>query len=397
MPPTDHPNNPANAEATPLVQNDAPKSSVGAHDSPVAAGTAVDEVLSPSSVQPSKTAATPKAVPALTTYAHFLHAAYSPTRGRRKPTRTEIKSIHAGPLPDPTQRSQLLVLAASDRTLKLTRDVMLLGITLLDGSNEEQPIREFIRDVLLRHPAFASRSIVLALEHPDRSDDKHAVRILADVNYRSLRWDRGSTLSKTQASTCRINALHCLLLWLRETLSPPLSLERIHDYLRTELWAPPAASRRTSESDRVRILIKNRDHTATDIVCSLLGERIVELQRQADASLDAALHTSGRERKAHESLEILQKNFEDIRARLDRTTDELNNERLDREIEKAHLRDDYEKLRGRLLHRLESELSLLQEGLHALRRSPPKVGVMDDHAERAIDGLRNEVDRMRRG
>ena len=62
----------------------------------------------------------------------------------------------------------------------------------------------------------------------------------------------------------------------------------------------------------------------------------------------------------------------------------------------ARWRDNYETLKGRTLNRLIEESSLLEEGLHALKREPPKVRVMIDHAERAIEGLKREAENIRR-
>ena len=69
---------------------------------------------------------------------------------------------------------------------------------------------------------------------------------------------------------------------------------------------------------------------------------------------------------------------------LDKETQNHQNTRL-------HLQDDKEQLRTRLLRRLKAEVSLLDEGLHALRRDPPKVHVMEDHAERALEGIKKEI------
>ena len=77
-------------------------------------------------------------------------------------------------------------------------------------------------------------------------------------------------------------------------------------------------------------------------------------------------------------------------------TDELRAAQQSHRDDIAHSGDEYAKLRGRILHRIKQELSLLEDGLHALRRDPPKVHVMDDHAERAIDGLKREVQRLTR-
>ena len=332
----------------------------------------------------------------LNTYTDMLRTAYGPTQRRWKPTGSEIREMRAGPKLDRLEREHLLDMAASDRTLKRTRELMLFGLNRLDGGNRERPVRGFVGDVLRRHPAYRLKSLDAALENPDQSDDKHAVQLISTLNYASFSWSERSTFSKTQARMCRTNALHCLLLWFRENRSPPLPLERICDYLHTELWAPSAA-RRTSETEKVQLLIKNREHAATGIACSTLEGQVVEARRQADASRATESQAIARTRKSEKELASLEERLRDAKDRLARATDDLNAERRDRGIERTHMLDAYESLRGRVVRRLEGELSLLKEGLHALRRDPPKVAVMDDHADRTIDGLTREIERLRKG
>ena len=74
----------------------------------------------------------------------------------------------------------------------------------------------------------------------------------------------------------------------------------------------------------------------------------------------------------------------------------LNEETQAHSARDARWRDDYETLKGRTLDRLIEESSLLEEGLHALKREPPKVRVMVDHAERAIESLKREAEQIRR-
>ena len=69
----------------------------------------------------------------------------------------------------------------------------------------------------------------------------------------------------------------------------------------------------------------------------------------------------------------------------------LDQERESHTHTRLNLLDEIEKMRTRLIRRLKSEIGLLMDGLHALRRDPPKVHVMDDHAERAIDALKQEL------
>ena len=63
----------------------------------------------------------------------------------------------------------------------------------------------------------------------------------------------------------------------------------------------------------------------------------------------------------------------------------------------ARERDDYSRLSGRLLRSLRADVVLLNEGLHALRRDPPKINVMTDHSERVLDGLRKEINALEQG
>ena len=332
----------------------------------------------------------------LKSYADMLRTAYGPTRRRWKPTSLEIREMRVGPKLDQVEREQLLDMAASDRMLKKTRDLMLFGLNRLDGGNPERPIRGFVRDVLRRHPAYQLKSLEAALEHPDQSDDKHVVQLISTLNYTSPSWYERFTFSKIQAKTCRTNALHCLLLWFRESLSPPLPLKRIHEYLHTELWAQSAA-RLTSETKKVQALIKNREHAATGIACSMFEGQVVESKRQVDAYGAREYRAIAQTRRSEKMVAGLEKELKDARQRLARVTDDLNAERRDRGIERTHMQDAYESLRGKVVRRLEGELSLLKEGLHALRRDPPKVAVMDDHADRAIDGLTREINQLRRG
>ena len=57
----------------------------------------------------------------------------------------------------------------------------------------------------------------------------------------------------------------------------------------------------------------------------------------------------------------------------------------------THHRYDIEQMRTRVLRRLKSDVALLEDGLHALRRPEPKVHVMIDAAERVVDALRKEI------
>ena len=71
--------------------------------------------------------------------------------------------------------------------------------------------------------------------------------------------------------------------------------------------------------------------------------------------------------------------------------DELENEKSAHTNSRVHLGDDPEHMRSSVVRRLKREVSLLTEGLQALRKDPPKYRVMDDHAERVLEGLHSAI------
>jgi hypothetical protein len=60
-------------------------------------------------------------------------------------------------------------------------------------------------------------------------------------------------------------------------------------------------------------------------------------------------------------------------------------------------RDREESLRARVGRRLNSDVAMLQEGLDAIRREPPRVKVMEDHADRVCESLRKELEQLNSG
>ena len=348
-------------------------------------GTPSDRRNPPPTAKPKRTKAPP-----LTSYADLFHAAYGPARRRWKPTRAEIDAIQAGPHLDSTDHEQLLKLAASDLSLKRTRDLMLYGIKRLDGPNSDGPVRRFIHAVLSRHPAYQSRSLKAALNRAEDPLRQGTVHVLV---HETRRWCERSTLPKRTANTCIANALHCLLLWYNENSSVPLRLEDALNHLRTELWKS-FAKRQRSTPDKLRALIADRDPYATSIACLRLEEQNDELRRQIHISRATESRTRDHAQALEAERNTLQDKVKDAtiwKARLHR---ELDTTRIDHANEKAHMRDALENLRSSVVRRLRNELALLNDGLHALRRNPPKVSVMNDHAERAIDGLTREVERL---
>jgi len=134
---------------------------------------------------------------------------------------------------------------------------------------------------------------------------------------------------------------------------------------------------------------------ALGIACSMLDRRAKEKAREAAAARGAEERARARADRLQFELSEACANLESAKARNDELQSQIVRERREHDDERAHMRDQYEELRGRVLRRLRQEVALLDEGLHALRKQPPKLHVMDDHAERALDGLKSEIERIK--
>ena len=329
--------------------------------------------------------------------ADLLRAVYGGKRKPRtwKPPEKALRKIRSGPKLQQEERKELLSFAAQDRTLERTQNLMLLSMEHFDGPNLAGQVREFVRDVLMRHPAFQKESLATALRNlPDGPTPERAVEILTQQSFDSLPWPEGSAaLKKSELDKCRVNAVCSLLLWHRETRG--ISFEDINNSLRTSLWKS-AAGRHKSEVQKLRALMNNRDPAAAALSCSLLDKQVSDAEQRVDAAREITERVEARAREIESKLGALEGQLAAEKTQVKRLTAALHTEQQAHENDVAHSRDEYAKLRGRVLHRIRQELSLLEDGLHALRRDPPKVHVMDDHAERAIDGLKRETQRLER-
>lgn len=332
--------------------------------------------------------------PVLKSFGDLLRAAYGGTFTRVNPTKADIAALCSASKLESAEREGLLGLSASDRTLERTFELMLLSMERFDAAALVGQVREFVREVLRRHPAFHAEALAAVLaDRPDGPGEEGAVRTLTSQSYATLPWPEGlGVLNKKEAEHCRVNALCCLLLWFRETRG--ITLERIQRYLETSVWAP-AARRHKTDPQKLRVLMSSRGPAGIGVACSVLEKQASVDRQQAAAAHKAAERTEMRAKELENRLTEVEAQLQAAKVQVERLSEENGSLRSSHETERAHMRNDYEDLRGRVLRRLREDTALLEEGLHALRRDPPKVHVMEDHAERAIDALKREMGRIR--
>lgn len=331
--------------------------------------------------------------PSIENVAHLLGAIYGGRFKRMTLKKAELAALRRAPAPTEAERVDLFREAQLDRLLDKTRQLMLLGLRL-DGPAVPGLIREFARGVLERHPLFQSESLGSVLANiPEAMAEEEAIKAVLRVDCASLTWpEEKKQLTKKQCDQCRRNGALCLLMLFWG--SRGTSVERIQRYLQSTLWAPTSRGQ-NSDREKLYALISTRDPAAASVTFSLLDGAATEQRRRAETAVGAEERALSRVAQLEEQLAHVERDLTEATAEAERVQKELEETSQAHATARVHWKDDYEQLRGQILRRIKEELSLLDEGLHALRREPPKVHVMIDHAERAIDGLKREMQRLR--
>ncbi len=326
-----------------------------------------------------------------------VRAVYEGAFKRAALSKKELVALGKSPFPKDPTRSDLLQLAKSDRLLDKTRRLMLLGVQIdqPDFSKELKALRIFAREVLQDHPLFRTRSLQDVLfnrPHAPRHDQ--AINAIYSKDCGALKWpDNAKSLTKQQCEQCRTNGVYCLLLlfWGERGTS----LGSIHHLLQTNLWSKGARQPK-KDAEKLRTLLCTRDPAAASVVYGLLKGVLDREERRAETAERGEMRLSEQLASTRGDVAALEKELEKTRMENKEIQAARQQEQHFHAATVSHWKDDYEQLRGQVLRKLNDELALLDEGLHALRRDPPKIHVMIDHAERAIDGLKREAEKLRR-
>lgn len=321
--------------------------------------------------------------------AEFIAMAYA-RKGQRVALKPKTqKLISKNPRLDGPEIDHLSELARGDVTLVVARQ-LLLAMFEVTNPVLKNSLREFVGGVLRAHPAFAPDGMQAALNNlPGGPDAGEALSAVTGADYsKNQALPEKLRRKKPELATLRSNAAYCLALWLAETRGTPA--EELAGHLFDSLWRPdPKATR--DDAARLRLLTEIRDPQAVGAACETFKIRADQMSLVAAGAKRAEAAALEQVRTLNASVEHLKG---EVRSREEQVTAgeramEEQRQRYDDSL--SHLRDDFEKLRSRVLRRIREDVGLLDEGLHALRRDPPKVHVMEDHAERAVARLRGEI------
>ena len=328
----------------------------------------------------------PSKSPPIESVRQYIKQIYADPFKRKRIRRSDMKRMREKPALNDDEIKELVKQTSKDRDLKRTFYLTTVGAEI-ESSNVSDQIGKFVQETLKNHPAFKGRRL-------EGSVDNVMHLITDPEHYEYMRWpDDDFKLEGNAIKECRANALHCFLRWL--WMTKRISIEHVQDYLLKYKWKPSVQPSKT-DAEKVILLTSARDPETMAISTEVLHKEAADQKKRAESAENENEHSIKQVQLLKIKLEKVQLLFSDTNKKVDSLEKKLLKEHQEHTDDIAYLKDDYETLRGQVLRRLSAELALLDEGLHALQRIPPKVNVMVDHAERAIDGLRTEYERLQK-
>ncbi|MBK1642120.1 hypothetical protein CKO12_09570 [Chromatium okenii] len=293
---------------------------------------------------------------------------------------------------EPSEPKRLLELARADILLAVPVQLLFV-VREITNQTMKNTLQDFIRDVLLAHPLFSPIELIDTVKNlPDALMPAAALKRVAQPEAAIL--DEivfnGEKLSKKESSELCANAVSCLALWFVENRA--LSIQQVTQDLFDSFWEP-SCKEVIDDTEILRCLTSINSMNA-GVIGRIFAQSVSKKARIAES----ALKEKDRLQQCHAQLQTENANLKAIISerdmRIQALGDELATEQQRHRETRIHLYEDMNILRGRLLRRLKSGTELLTDGLQALRRNPPKIAVMEDHAERALEELKIEIEQL---
>jgi len=320
--------------------------------------------------------------------AEFIDYAYA-RNGRRLTLREQDALAIAVASVDGDFWDRLPGLAQQDTLLAVPKEILLAAIPRRRNIEAWQRLHRVCAIALESHQVSSMLMSEVAGDNRTIEDLKSVLRQASRMKMPTpAKPDSARPMSKAKAATLRTNVLYTLALWAftRHEIN---STEMIH-ILYECIWKSEAQHVK-SITDIWRNLPDLKESACIGLVGDVFFAEAEALRSEAAHVRQLAEAAQSRVKELTLGVATLEDQLEEERRRTSGLTQELDLARGEHETAVSHLRDEFERLRSRVLRRLLRELELLEEGMLALRRDPPRTQVMEDHGDRAITGIREEV------
>jgi len=344
----------------------------------------------------------------ISTFEQFLFHAYG-LKGRRVALKKKVLQDISPSLSIPVEGLvELQKLVNADRQFCVPRQILLASREIEGYPLIKEALRKFVMEVMLSHPAFKNPKVTSAIRNLENAPLPHAALKLVmeeifekeELEEKAGEKKDGEKTAKklVAAEEMKVNATNCLAVWFAVTRN--LALEDVADALNVAVWTP-AGCDADSDIAKLRALTSIEKVEGVGLACE-------QYKRRAVAQADEAVRASAEAARLRTEHQETQLELEQIRSELDETknaleklqlkaTEEIATLHQSAETQAAHLRDDFEQLRSRVLRRLVENVEKLGIGLSAIQGSEPKVHVVRDRLERVVDELQKEINKLREG
>lgn len=344
----------------------------------------------------------------ISTFEQFLFHAYG-LKGRRVALKKKVLQDISSSLSIPVEGLvELQKLVNADRQFCVPRQILLASREIEGYPLIKEALRKFVMEVMLSHPAFKNPKVTSAIRNLENAPLPHAALKLVmeeifekeELEEKAGEKKDGEKTAKklVAAEEMKVNATNCLAVWFAVTRN--LALEDVADALNVAVWTP-AGCGADSDITKLRALTSIEKVEGVGLACE-------QYKRRAVAQADEAVRASAEAARLRTEHQETQLELEQIRSELDETknaleklqlkaTEEIATLHQSAETQAAHLRDDFEQLRSRVLRRLVENVEKLGIGLSAIQGSEPKVHVVRDRLERVVDELQKEINKLREG
>jgi hypothetical protein len=292
-------------------------------------------------------------------------------------------------------RETIVELAARDPLMKVPIRI-LAAVDRAKGSLKfRRRCTSAVALIFLAHSGLRSvPGLDSALLYPDNGDPD----LLLSAVARSIEAGAATDLKESERRVLRANAVAGLSLYF--AIQRQWSEGRLAQALDATLWVEEYRATKLNKRESLNVLLIEASPAALGTVGQTWRNQLEEersrvarhqeLQQAAEAERDRAatlqLEAEGR-------VDRLRAELNDRRVEIDQLSAEVAQEQQARRVQSSHAVDDYENLRTRVIRTIDRQLSLLEDGLHALRSE--STAVTEEYLERVIESLVKEVDRLR--
>ena len=289
----------------------------------------------------------------------------------------------------------------ADFTLDRTRTLLLLSLHASTYSGLAKSLREFVRDIVGRHPVMWDQSLDVWFPRSTNEDTwnpKLAWSTFASKASKNLASDdddsKDKKTSPADIQKALRNAFLCACVWryAEHLVSFPEFLRSMRN---SSLQSSTEAGDLEREVLNYLVSLQDKDRSGAADFIRWSYDQTVRFQNMAEQYLSRCESLQSQKNELGEILEIKDHEIQTVnqevtalRARIASMEEEIR-------IHKVHSKDDLERQSSRTLRALEDEIPVLTDCLTALTRDPPKVEVAKEYLATALDTLNDELKILR--